>query len=207
MSTSHCDLPTPGEIVEESAERLREEASMLLARKQSLLLVIDVQERLMAAMPDAEACLARILLLIEGARLLGVPALASEQYPKGLGATVAPVASALGAAPRLEKLHFSCFREEPLRRAIFAADRRQLVLCGVETHVCVLQTALDFQAAGFEVHVVADACDSRTAGRKALALDRLRQAGVRIVDSEMVLFEWLERAGTDEFRAISRLVK
>lgn len=180
---------------------------MLLDRNRSLLLVIDVQERLLAAMPEAADCVDRILLLLEGARLLGVPALSSEQYPKGLGTTDPRVSAALGNAPRFEKIHFSCFREEPLRQAILATGRRQLVLCGVEAHVCVLQTALDFRATGFDVHVVADACDSRTAQRKALAFARLRQEGVRILDSEMVLFEWLERAGTDEFRAISRLVR
>ncbi len=180
---------------------------MLLARERSLLFVVDVQERLLPAMAAGEACVARIRLLLEGARHLGVPVMASEQYPKGLGPTVAPVREALGAAPVFEKITFSCARDATIREAVLASGRRQLVLCGIEAHVCVLQTALDFTAEGLRVAVVADAVDSRRRESRRRALVRLRQHGVELVESEMVLFEWLERAGTNEFRTIARLVR
>ncbi|GBD42321.1 hypothetical protein HRbin39_01711 [bacterium HR39] len=180
---------------------------MLLDRHRSLLFVVDVQQRLLPAMGGGEGCVARIGLLLEGARILDVPVMASEQYPKGLGPTVPPLRERLGNAPVFEKITFSCARDETIRTAVLGTGRRQLVLCGIEAHVCVLQTALDFAAEGLDVSVVADAVDSRRASSRELALARLRQAGVRVVDSEMVLFEWLERAGTDEFRAVSKLVR
>lgn len=180
---------------------------MLLERERALLFVVDVQERLLPAMERGDACVERIGLLLEGARTLGVPVMASEQYPKGLGATVPPVRERLGNAPVFEKITFSCARDATIRAAVLGTGRRQLVLCGIEAHVCVLQTALDFAGEGLDVTVVADAVDSRRATSRELALARLRAAGVRVVDTEMVLFEWLERAGSDEFRTISRLVR
>ncbi len=180
---------------------------MLLERDRSLLFVVDVQERLLPAMHDGAGRVAAIGRLVEGARLLDVPVMASEQYPRGLGPTVPAVRERLGEAPVFEKITFSCARDATIREAVLATGRRTLVLCGIEAHVCVLQTALDFVAEGLRVAVVEDAVDSRRPESRACALARLARAGVEVVNVEMVLFEWLERAGTDIFRAVSRLVR
>lgn len=180
---------------------------MLLARERSLLLVIDFQERLLPAIEEGEARLARARLLLEVARLLAVPVLASEQYPKGLGPTVAALRERLAAEEIRSKLCFSCAREEGLRDAVAASGRDQLLLVGVETHVCVLQTALDFHARGLAVFVVADATGSRDGERRRLGLERMRQEEIRIVHSEMAAFEWLRRTGTDTFRRVAPLLK
>jgi len=180
---------------------------VLLERDRSLLFVVDVQERLLPAMHDGAGCVAAIGRLLEGARILDVPVMASEQYPRGLGPTVPAVRERLGEAPVFEKITFSCARDATIREAVLAAGRRTLVLCGIEAHVCVLQTALDFAAEGLRVAVVEDAVASRRPESRARALARLAGAGVEVVNVEMVLFEWLERAGTDAFRAVSRLVR
>lgn len=173
-----------------------------------LLLVIDLQERLMPAMApaDSERALRAAGILIEGARLFDVPTLASEQYPKGLGATVPAVQQAL-PSPALAKLEFSAYANPELRAAIDATGRRHAVLVGVEAHVCVLQTALDLLAAGFAVHVAADGVASRAPADKAVALELLRGAGAVVTVSETVVFQWCGRAGTDAFKAVSRLVR
>lgn len=180
---------------------------MLLARERSLLLLIDFQERLLPAIDRGAERLARARLLLEIARLLGVPVLASEQYPKGLGPTVAELRARLDAGEIHAKLTFSCGRDEALAQAVGESGRDQLVLAGVETHVCVLQTALDFRARGLAVYVVADATGSRDEERRQLGLERMRQEGVHIVHSEMAAFEWLQQAGTDLFRQVAPLLR
>jgi nicotinamidase-related amidase len=180
---------------------------MLMRAQAAALLVVDIQARLAPAVAGAERVIARSRLLIEAAGRLGVPIVVSEQYPRGLGATD----ERLGPLPRqaavIAKDTFSCAREPRLRSTLEALGRSQVVLCGMEAHVCVLQTALDLREAGLDVFVVADAVGSRTEASRGLGLERLRDRGIDIVDSEMVLFEWLERAGTDEFRELSRLIK
>lgn len=184
---------------------------MRMARDLSQLLVIDMQERLLPAIAGAARIEAACVRLLSAARRLGAPVTLSEQYPRGLGPTVAPIRAAAGnEAVILEKLHFSCFADDGLRTRLAALreeGRRQIVLAGVEAHVCLTQTALDLATAGFTVHVAADGTGSRSEESRALALARLRDAGCVIVDSEMVLFEWLERAGTPEFKALQSLVK
>ncbi|MCY1289806.1 Isochorismatase family protein [compost metagenome] len=176
---------------------------MLIDPQHSTLLIVDIQERLFPAIEGGEALLAHSLWLLQVAQRLGVPVLATEQYPKGLGPTLAALRERLGAPALVEKIHFSAAAEPGL----FAApggERRQFVVCGTEAHVCVLQTVLDLLGQGRQVFVVAEAVGSRRAGDKALALERMRQAGAAIVSREMVAFEWLQRAGTELFRAISR---
>lgn len=180
---------------------------MLLDRERSALLVVDVQSRLAPAVAGAEALVGRVRVLLEAARRLGVPTLVSEQYPKGLGGTVDELTPSLGGAKVIAKNAFSCAREPELASALRALDREQVVVCGMETHVCVLQTALDLQGQGYAVHVAADAVGSRDTNRRDLGLARMRHAGCTIVDSEMVVFEWLGAAGTDEFREVSKLIK
>lgn len=184
---------------------------MLLSAAQCHLLVVGVQERLMPAMTEGDKALANIRRLVLAAHRLEIPVSASEQYPKGIGPTVASVRDALGeAALVFPKLTFSCARDDALASrlaAVRTSGRDTVVVCGVEAHVCVLQTAMDLQAAGYRVAVVADATASRDPASKERALARLASAGVAIVDTEMVLFECLERAGTPAFKAVLALIK
>lgn len=180
---------------------------MLMRADAAMLLIVDIQARLAPAIAAADQVIARTRLLLEAATRLGVPVLLSEQYPKGLGATD----ERLGPLPRhatvVEKLTFSCCGEPRFMAQLARLKRSQIVLCGMETHVCVLQTALDLREAGQDVFVVDDAVGSRRERSKALGLERMRDRGIDIVDSEMVVFEWAGRAGTDEFRALSRLIR
>ncbi len=177
---------------------------MLMKIETSCLLAVDFQERLMPAIHDADRIVANGAWLIQIAQQLNVPVLASEQYPRGLGHTVAAIRERLPAEAFMEKLHFSCAAERDCMRRIDALGRQQIVVIGAEAHVCVLQTALDLQAAGRDVYLVADAVSSRSPRDVELALERMRAEGVRVVSREMVVFEWLHQAGDDRFREISR---
>ncbi|KXB29945.1 hydrolase [Dechloromonas denitrificans] len=180
---------------------------MLIRRDDSLLLLVDLQEKLAPAIFEGERVIANSVRLLEGARQLGVPAFVSEQYVRGLGPSVAAIRSAAIDAHFFEKTHFSCAAEPGVIDLLRAARRPQVVLTGTETHVCVLQTAFGLLGAGFEVFLVADAASSRTPENRSAAIERMRAAGIQIVTSEMVLFEWLHAAGTDEFRRLLPLIK
>lgn len=182
----------------------------LCHRESSALLIVDVQMRLAAAMPAETR--ARVLrnagTLIEAAKALGIPLVQTEQYPRGLGATEPEIAERLeGRAQRLEKTAFSCCGAEGFDAAVCADNRTQWILCGMEAHVCVLQTALELHARGLEVFVVEDGVCSRTDANHANALARLRQAGVIVSNTESVLFEWLRDAGDPQFKALSALIR
>lgn len=180
---------------------------MLIKREQSLLLVVDVQAKLAPAIFEGEAAVANNVRLLTGAGQLGVPRYVSEQYVRGLGPSVAAIREAAGGARFFEKMHFSCTGEPGVLEMLRAAGRRQVVLTGMETHVCVLQTAFGLVEAGFTVFLVADAASSRSPETRSAAIERMRAGGVHIVTTEMVLFEWLHKAGTDEFRAMLPLIK
>jgi nicotinamidase-related amidase len=180
---------------------------MLLQRDASCLVLIDIQERLLPAMADPAGVVKNTQILLRSAATLGVPVLASEQYAKGLGPTVAELANLLPADAVVEKLSFSCLGEEAFAARLRALDRRQVVVVGIEAHVCVLQTADPLVAAGYDVFVVADATSSRVALNHELAMARLARCGCSIVTTEMVVFEWLQVAGTPEFKALSALVR
>ncbi|HET6467392.1 MAG TPA: hydrolase [Geminicoccaceae bacterium] len=180
---------------------------MLLQTERSALLVVDIQERLAPAVAGAAEIIARTKILFDAATRLGVPIVVSEQYPKGLGGTDQRLRPLPNSAAVFPKNSFSCAREPRLRAHLDALRRRQVVVCGMETHVCVLQSALELQQAGYEVFACADAVGSRTEASKQLGLDRLRDRGVDVVNAEMVLFEWLAVAGTETFRELSRLIR
>lgn len=180
---------------------------MLIDRHQSLLLVVDVQEKLAPAIHEGAAAIANNRSLLGAADRLGIPVVVSEQYVRGLGQTVSELLPLPAGAQRFEKMHFSCTREPGFLGLIAATGRRQIIVTGMETHVCVLQTVLGLVAAGYEVCLVKDAASSRTPGNRAAAIARARAAGAGIVTTEMVLFEWLERAGTEDFRALLPLIK
>lgn len=179
--------------------------SNLLERSSAVLLIIDVQERINAVMTD-QSHMPRLEVLIEAFRSLGVPVIGSEQYPKGLGGTVEPLAGLLGNT-LAAKHTFSCARDSGLREDIAATGRSQVIVTGIETHVCVLSTALDLLEAGYRVHVPHDAVNSRRAADKSWALQRMQQAGAQITTTESAVFELLERCDTPDFKTVAKLVK
>ena len=184
---------------------------MLLARDKSQLLIVDVQDKLLPAISGKDRVVERCVRLVRAARALDVPITLSEQYPQGLGPTVDPIREAIANAGFVvDKVEFSCLRSAPLRERLHELRRQgrhQVVVAGIEAHVCVLQTAIDLEGQGFEAFVVADAVSSRAKANYKRALSRLAKEGADIVDSEMVVFEWLERAGTPEFKELHALIK
>ncbi len=174
---------------------------MKLDAHRSVLLIIDLQERLLPAIDAGESVLNHAAWLIGVARQLSVPVLLTEQYPQGLGQTAPRIAELVQPNERIEKIHFSAVAEGNLLTHP-EAQRKQWVICGTESHVCVQQTVLDLLAAGRQVSVVEEAVGSRQARDKTLALARMRQHGADIVSREMVAFEWLNQANTPEFRAV-----
>jgi len=180
---------------------------MLIQAEQSALLVIDVQVRLLPAMAAPDPVVANSARLMKAAARLGVPILVTEQYPKGLGPTVADLASLAASGATLEKNAFGCAGDPGIVAHVQSLGRRQLVLCGIESHVCVLQTAIGFRERGYDVFVAWDATSSRREADRDLAAARLRAEGVALVGTEMAMFEWLGKAGTPEFKELSVLIK
>ena len=171
-----------------------------LRREDAALVVVDVQEGFRKAVDGFEEVVGAVARLVEGAQILDVPVIATEQYPKGLGHTVEEVD--LGDAPVLEKTVFAASRAE----GFDLGGRTQAVVCGIEAHVCVHQTVADLLEKGVEVHVCADAVSSRTAANRELALRRAAEAGAVLTSVEMALLELCERAGTPEFKAVQKVV-
>jgi len=173
----------------------------------TLLLVVDVQERLAAAMPEPtlRALVANTNALLEAARTLGMPVVASEQYPKGLGPTIAPLA--LAGATVLPKTTFDACSDLAIARVLAERDPRAVVLVGMETHICVFQTARELVKRRFATYVVADAVASRREADRALGLGLCERAGAVVAPTETIVFDLLERAGTDTFRRLSKLFK
>ena len=180
---------------------------MLIQADRSCLLVVDVQARLAPAMNAYDRVIANTAILMKAATRLDIPVLVSEQYPKGLGPTVPELAALAPSGVTLEKVHFSCVADQAYGERFRELSCDQAVVTGIEAHVCVLQTCMELLEDGRPVFVVADAVSSRTPENAALALERLRSAGARIVTTEMVVFEWLRRAGTPEFKELSALIK
>ena len=183
---------------------------MRLQRDNTVLVIIDVQEKLMPVIDRTKDLLRNVERLLRGAHILGVPVLLTEQYVKGLGPTVESIRNAFdetsGYRP-IEKACFSAHGCEPFAAQLAALERRQIVVAGVETHVCVYQTVTDLVAAKLDVTLVADAVSSRTPENREIALRRMTSDGANLSSTEMVLFELLGVSATDEFRAISRLIK
>jgi nicotinamidase-related amidase len=173
-----------------------------LDRARAAVVVIDVQEAFAKAVEGFDDVAAQTGILVQGAKTLGLPLLVTEQYPRGLGDTVEPVRAALGDVERLPKTVFSAVRAE----GFDLAGRDQALVCGIETHVCVNQTVHDLLAGGVEVHVAVDAVGSRTAANRELGLRKMEESGAILTSVETALFELLGAAGSDEFKAIQRLV-
>ncbi len=175
---------------------------MLIDGQNACFLLIDVQERLCPVMADPRRVIVNGQRLLRGAALLDVPVLATEQNPGGIGPTMADLRPLLPADATLEKMSFSAAGEPAILDRLRAFGRRQVVISGIEAHVCVTQTALGLLAAGFEVFVVADACSSRHAADETAAMARLTANGVGVVTTEAVLFEWMGRADHPRFRDV-----
>ena len=183
-----------------------------LSRSRAALLVVDIQDRLLPAMPadDAARMVRNAVILIQAADQLGLPIVASQQYPRGLGPTVAAIEAALAVARlvhRFDKLEFSTAAAPPFAALASSLGRDQWIVCGMETHVCVYQTARDLVARGWAVHVCADAVCSRTPLNWELGLGLMQRAGAIVSSAEACVFDLLGRAGSDEFRALSKVLK
>lgn len=176
-----------------------------MSRRDSALLVVDVQGKLISLVPDHERIIWNIRRLLDAAKVLGVPAFGTEQYPKGLGPTVPILAERLGAMP--DKLAFSCGACGELFAGLEERGIVKLLVVGIEAHVCVQQTVYDLMAAGFRVYVAVDAVGSRFEIDRVTALRRIESAGATLTTTEAAMFEWCEASGTPEFKEISRLVQ
>lgn len=171
------------------------------------LLIVDIQDKLAAAMKQREKVVENTLHLIELTKMLNIPIIVTEQYPKGLGPTVPEIKEALPAYVPIEKLTFNCCGVPDFSGSLKRAGRRKIILTGMETHICVLQTALGLLQDGYAVHAVSDAICSRTKENWKVGLGFMHDAGVVITGTETVLFQLLGVAGTEEFKAISKRIK
>lgn len=179
----------------------------ILRRDTTALLIIDIQEKILSAMNNAEMVVDNTLKLIKGFKILNIPIFYTEQYPKGLGPTASVLLEELHGLSSIQKLTFSCFGADNLFARLIDNKISQVVVAGIESHVCVQQTALDLIANGFQVNVPADAVSSRRALDYDISLRRLARHKAEITTTESVLFELLNICGTDEFKAISKIVK
>jgi len=174
----------------------------MIRAEDSVLIVVDVQGKLAEVMCDREALFANIKRLAGSARAVGVPVWVTEQLPDKLGATRPELSEALEGFPVMVKSSFSCCGAPAWRESLVSSKKRQLILCGIEAHICVAQTALELLEQGFEVYLVADAVASRSVDNKRLAIERMRQHGADVVPTESVLFEWLRDAQHPAFRTV-----
>src|SRR5581483_2277252 len=177
----------------------------LMSALDTSLLVVDVQEKLMPLIPGQKRIIWNIRRLIDGARILKLPVLATEQYPKGLGPTVPELAGLIESAP--SKLAFSCLGCDELASKLDESQRSKVLVSGIEAHVCVQQTTLDLLAAGYRVYLAADALGARFPLDYEITLKRMESSGATLTTTEAALFEWCQAAGTPEFKQISALVR
>jgi len=177
----------------------------LMNANESLLLVIDIQEKLLPAIHAQEVMLKHCQWLLRLADTFKVPVFISEQYPQGLGHTPKSLLDVAPTAASLEKLEFSCAANLAMLNALEHYNRQQIIICGIETHVCVMQTAIDLANLGKQVYIVEDATDTRFQEDKYWAIQRMnRHENIQIVTHEMVLFEWLKQSGTALFKEVSK---
>jgi len=179
----------------------------MLAVESTVLVVIDVQEKLSRVIYQRETLVDNLQKLIKGVQVLEVPVLLTEQYPQGLGSTIQEVAPLLTNIHPLPKVSFSCCGDEVFLQKLEVVGRKQVLISGIESHVCVYQTVSDLINSGYEVHVVIDAISSRTKENREIGLKMMTQLGAKITSTEAVLFELLKVAEGDKFKSISRIVK
>ena len=180
---------------------------MKLRAENSCLVLIDVQGKLAQLMSARESLFRNIGILVKGCRKLSVPVLWCQQVPEALGETVEQIAGLLEGVEPVNKRSFSCWGDERFRSRLCELERSQVILCGIESHVCVYQTATDLLGSGFEVHVARDAVSSRTAENRLAGLERMSRMGAHIGCVEMILFEFLGSADHEMFREVAKLMK
>ena len=179
----------------------------LLSKDETALIIIDVQEKLFEKVEDKDRIADSICRLIRFANILGIPIILTEQYPEGLGPTINRIRELVPNVKPIEKIEFSCMASREFRRRISEINVKNLVLTGIEAHICVAQTAIEAIKSGYRVYVVYDAISSRHREDKAIAIERMKQHGAYVVTSEMLMYEILRRAGTREFKEILELVR
>jgi len=179
----------------------------MLAIENSLLIVIDIQESLARVMHGRNALFENLQKIIRGTGILDIPMIVTEQVPEKLGATIPEISPLMDAVTPIPKSSFSCCGEDRFMRELDGTKRGQVLIAGIESHVCVYQTTADLIRMGYEVHIVTDCISSRTEENRALGIERMKDEGALPTSTEMVLFELLKIAGGDRFREISRLVK
>lgn len=178
-----------------------------ICNEDALLVVIDIQEKLLPAMNCSKELEEQTVKLIEGMRILGIPIFVTQQYTKGLGTTTGPVAEALGKFSSIEKLTFSAMAEPEFERALRDAQRKTVILCGIESHICVLQTALDLLEQGYHVFVVQDCIGSRRDSDNLCSQARMTAEGAIMTTCESVLYEIMKGAKAEGFKAVSAIIK
>ncbi len=179
----------------------------MLTRTNSALIIVDVQGKLAQLMHGKEALFANLQRIVKGIQVLEIPILWAEQNPKGLGPTIPEVANLLPDKKPIPKFSFNCCKDDAFMQALNEVNRKQILITGIETHICVYQTAVDLVEMGYEVQVVTDAVSSRTAENKEVGIQKMSNAGVHITSTEMALFELLEKAEGPRFKQILKIVK
>ena len=179
----------------------------ILDSQKAVLLIVDVQERFRKHIPEFSDMSRNIAILVEASKILQLPVFVTEQYPQGLGKTVAEIAACVGDHQQFEKSCFSCCGSEPFMAALNKTDRKQVIVCGIEAHVCVSQTVHDLLEQGYSPHIISDAIASRFPKNKEVGLSKMVASGAVLSSVEMALFEMLVEAGTEKFIAVQRLVK
>lgn len=180
---------------------------MRILKEKTAAVIIDIQERIFPAIDGHEKLAGKVMMLIEGLKVLGVHIIVTEQYVKGLGPTIPAIAEKIEGINRIEKASFSCCDEPGFMMELASSGKEFVIIAGIESHVCVLQTAIDLQQSGYHPVVVEDCVSSRNPNDKRMAIERMRKEGVILTTSEAILFELLRYSGGETFKAVSRLVK
>lgn len=179
----------------------------MLKTQDTVFVLVDVQGKLARMVNDSEAVVGNLEALIQGMKILDIPVIWLEQYPQGLGETIPELKQHLTAIEPIEKIAFSARYNEQFMRELHDKGRNQIIIAGIETHICVYQTAVHLKQRGYEVEVVADATSSRTLSNHTIGLEKMKSKFVPWTSTEMVLYELLQKAGTDEFKQIVKLIK
>ena len=180
---------------------------MRILHEESVAVIVDIQEKLLPHIHEGDVILKNCIKLTEGLKSLSVPVIITQQYTRGLGPTVPSIVNMFPEFSHIEKTSFSCYDEPAFKEKIVSLGRKNIILCGIESHVCVLQTCIDLLDAGFRPIVVDDCVSSRNPNEKRIAIERMRQEGARVTTMESILFELTRRAGSETFKKISGIVK
>ena len=179
----------------------------MINRDETLFVVIDFQEKLMPVMHNKEVLEDKVCRLAEGMKALGIPHIVTQQYTRGIGETIPSVAEAIGEFEPIDKTSFSCMRNEEFARQLAEAGKKNIVICGIEAHICALQTVEDLLAEGYKVYVAVDCMSSRAANDYLWAAERMETAGAIVTTYEAILYEILGDAKAEGFKSVSKIVK